>query len=263
MSAVLVKSTVAFREENPLSLHKVHGIVARYANYREYDRMLTILTPEMGSVDAVAYACRRSKSPLLACTQPFSYGEFILQSKKDKYSLAQCDLRESFYDLRNDLARLSAATFVADSCAQLAHGSPANELFGLAYYTLSFLCYGESAPIDLLLCFFVKILYLQGYEPATTACARCGASTFENPVFNSGQGGALCSSCGAQHGGEPIKPLSLEAVRRMMQLPLERMDAVRLPAEVREELLSALPAYFECHFERKLKPLDFIREFCK
>lgn len=246
-----------------MSALKVLGIVARYANYREYDRMLTIITPE-GSMDVVARSCRRPKSPLLACTQPFSYGEFVLFKNKDKYSLTQCDLRESFYDLRTDLTRLSVASYVVEACSQLStSGSSSQELFALAYYSLSFLCYGEVQTLDLLLCFLVKLLQMQGVRPATTACALCNASTYESPVFNSTLGGALCKQCGEKKGGKPLKPLSLEAIRRMIQLPLTRMDSVVLPDHVRCELFDVLIDYFEHHFERRFKPLDFVREFCK
>ena len=39
------------------------GIVLRYANYREHDRMLTILSPDYGRIDALSRGCRRPKSP--------------------------------------------------------------------------------------------------------------------------------------------------------------------------------------------------------
>ena len=35
------------------------GIVLRYANYREHDRMLTILSPDYGRIDALSRGCRR------------------------------------------------------------------------------------------------------------------------------------------------------------------------------------------------------------
>ena len=54
----------------------VTGIVTRYVNYRESDRILSIFTIEQGRVDAKARGCRRPTSPLLPAAQPFVYGEF-------------------------------------------------------------------------------------------------------------------------------------------------------------------------------------------
>ena len=82
---------------------KTVGLVARCVNYKENDRILTILTPDRGKLTVSSRGCRRPKSPLLACSQPFCYGEFVLFLNKERYSLNQCDLRETFYDLRLDV----------------------------------------------------------------------------------------------------------------------------------------------------------------
>ncbi len=66
---------------------RVHGIVMRYANYRDNDRMLTIFTKESGRLDAKANGCRRPNSPLLPCSQPFVYGEFLVYYTKNRATI--------------------------------------------------------------------------------------------------------------------------------------------------------------------------------
>ena len=41
-------------------------LVLRHADYADYDRMVTLFSPEYGRIDAVARGCRRPKSPLAA-----------------------------------------------------------------------------------------------------------------------------------------------------------------------------------------------------
>ena len=53
----------------------LRGMVIRTVDYRDNDRILTLFTAEQGRVDAKARNCRKVTSPLLACTQPFTYGE--------------------------------------------------------------------------------------------------------------------------------------------------------------------------------------------
>ena len=48
-----------------MSSKKVSGIVTRYANYRDNDRMLNIMT-DNGIIGAAARGCRRQNSPLLS-----------------------------------------------------------------------------------------------------------------------------------------------------------------------------------------------------
>ena len=52
------------------------GIVTRYANYRENDRILSIFTIQHGRLDAKARGCRKPQSPLVNACQPFVFGQF-------------------------------------------------------------------------------------------------------------------------------------------------------------------------------------------
>ena len=47
------------------------ALVLRRADYGDYDRMVTLLTPAHGRLDAVARGCRRPKSPLTNAAEPF------------------------------------------------------------------------------------------------------------------------------------------------------------------------------------------------
>ena len=59
------------------------GIVLRYANYRDHDRMLTLLSPRLGRVDLLSRGCRRPKSPLMPASELFVSGEFVLFEKNE------------------------------------------------------------------------------------------------------------------------------------------------------------------------------------
>ena len=48
------------------------GLVLRRADYSDYDRMVTIFSPEMGRLDAIARGCRRPKSPLVNAVETFT-----------------------------------------------------------------------------------------------------------------------------------------------------------------------------------------------
>jgi len=226
---------------------KVIGIVARASNYRESDRVITLLTAEQGKLTVTARGCRRTKSELLSGTQPFCYGEYLLQEINGIKTMRQCELRENFYDLRLDYDRLSAASAALSACEEVMQkGQSAGELFALAYHTLAFLAYGASRPVDTLICFTVKFLHLAGYGPATTRCANCGASTFGTGKFNR-ECGALCAKCASEMGGEAVLPLTLEAMRRMGRIELKDMGKVLLPKEVRKECVVLLGVYLSRH----------------
>ena len=65
----------------------IPGLVLRRADYSDYDRMVTLFSPEMGRVDAIARGCRRPKSPLVNAVEPFTSGEFQLYQHRERFSL--------------------------------------------------------------------------------------------------------------------------------------------------------------------------------
>ena len=71
------------------------AIVLRHADYREHDRMLTLLSPSMGRVEALCRGCKRPQSPLLAASEWFALGENVLFSGKGHMTVTACDLTES------------------------------------------------------------------------------------------------------------------------------------------------------------------------
>ena len=97
------------------------AIVLRHADYREHDRMLTLLSPSMGRIEAVCRGCKRPQSPLLAASEWFALGEYVLYAGKGRMNVSSCNVTESFFPLRTDYERLKYATYilsVAEAAAQ-------------------------------------------------------------------------------------------------------------------------------------------------
>lgn len=234
------------------------GIVTRYTNYRENDRILSIFTIDRGRIDAKARGCRRPASPLLPIAQPFVYGEFELFASKDKYTVNQATVTESFFPIREDILRYA----VASSMLQLVHeaaqeGEPNAPLFSLLYYSLSYLAYGEVDPHDLMLCFLARYLNAIGYCPAITVCGQCGRDIRGDAhvYYAHKAGGAVCAACSI--GAKEVSKLSLEAIRRMLLLEDDQMQRVKLNENLREELMYMLPAQVEASLEYGSRALSF------
>ena len=127
------------------------ALVLRRADYADYDRMVTLLTPEHGRLDAVARGCRRPRSPLVNAVEPFISGEFQLFRKGERYSIEQCQVREGFYDLRTDYDRLvHGAYWLRLLDAGVPRDVPAPDIFMLALKALAHLNYAADLPPTML-----------------------------------------------------------------------------------------------------------------
>jgi len=240
------------------------GIVTRYVNYRENDRILSIFTIEHGRLDAKARACRKPTSPLLPAAQPFVFGEFELFQSKEKCTVNQCAVRESFFPIREDIVRFG----IGSAMLHLAHEAvqehePNKPLFSLLYHALSYLAYGQIEPEDLFLCFLVRYLNTIGYCPAITACAHCGRDIRADiHVYYAAQtGGAVCAACA--FGAREISKTALEAVRRMLLLQDDEMQRVKLTPALRKELTDALLSQVGHSLEYGVRALSFYTDLTR
>ena len=79
---------------------KVSGIVISENNMGDFDKMLTILTPNLGKIGCSARGARRPKSLLLSGTQFLCFGEYMLFKGSDTYTINSCETIELFYNIR-------------------------------------------------------------------------------------------------------------------------------------------------------------------
>lgn len=174
------------------------AIVLRQADYREHDKVLGLLTPHRGRVEALCRGCRRPKSPLLAASQPFTLGEYVLFKGRGHEMVTACQVKDSFYPLREDWDRLSYGAIMlaaADAAAQ--PDLPQEHLMILLTRSLQRLCYAKLSPKAITAAFLLHFAALQGYKPRLNHCVSCLKEVEErSPVWlDAAAGGIVCQSC--------------------------------------------------------------------
>lgn len=178
------------------------AIVLRAVNYRENDRMLTLLAPGAGLISAISRGCRKPKSALMACSEWFVCGTYELVEVNRRKIVTGCDIQDSFYPLREDVERLACAGFMASVCEQLAQpGQDARPLYALLMQGLYYLSYtGDCNPFATTTAFLLKAIDQGGYRPRLKYCVQCGKllNLTEGAVFDFENGGLICENCHAQ-----------------------------------------------------------------
>lgn len=91
---------------------KMNGIILSEHNLGDFDKMLTMLTPGAGKISCVAKGARRPKSALLAGTQMFCFGEYLMYKGTNTYHINSVEPIEVFYNLRTDLDKLKYAVHI-------------------------------------------------------------------------------------------------------------------------------------------------------
>lgn len=172
------------------------GIVIRHANYGDYDRMVTLLTPGRGRLEAVARGCRRSKSPIVNATELFTSGEFSVFEKNGRNAIEQCQISDSYFPLRTDYERLTHAVYwlkLLDAVS--VSDEPAEGIFHLTLRALAHLTYSGLPPALLTMAFEMHLMALEGYFPRVDSCVKCGKTLDAEARFDARRGGAVCEGC--------------------------------------------------------------------
>ena len=237
------------------------GLVLREVNYKESDKLLTVLTAEGGKRTVKARGCRRKGSPLAAAAQLLVYSDMTLFEYRDYFTLNEAESLQQFWRVRSDLERLSLASYFAEVMEAVAvegrPDPPALSLILNSLYALDRL----NRPLELVKAAFeLKLMCLEGYEPLLDACAVCGAPEPENPMLDVVHGVVHCGKCREKGGlSLPLTAAGLAALRYILYGDAKRLYSFALPQPGLRALDHASDAYVTAQLERSFRTLDYYK----
>ena len=206
-----------------MPLVSTSALVIRRADYSDYDRMVTLFSPTMGRLDCIARGCKKPKSPLLNACEPFVSGEFQLYQKGERFTMEQCQISESFYELRTDYDRLQHGVYwlkLLDGCVM--PDVPMQDLFIITLQALAHLNYSDLPAEMLTMAFEMHLMAQLGYAPRVDVCQKCGRPIDSDARFDADRGGCVCLHCPS-----PAPFISHGARRVMLKLPRTRFEQVK------------------------------------
>ena len=113
------------------------------------------------------------------------YSEFVLFKGKDIYSINSCDVIEPFYDIRNDLERLTYAAHMTELINDvIQENQPATKVLQLFLNSLYLLSKTGRSPMQIVRVFELRLLSILGYAPSVGGCVVCTNSQFDSMSFS-------------------------------------------------------------------------------
>lgn len=179
-----------------MGIIKTKGIVILESNMNDYDKMVTLLTPDIGKIGCAARGSRRPKSVLMAGTQFLSFSNFLIYNSPTSYSINSCDTIEVFYNIRNDLNKLNYASLISRIVYDVTDENQYTyNILQLLLNTLYMISETDKNLDFILSVFELRLMLYLGFAPQLGKCTRCGSN--ENisyfSIYNSG---FECSPCG-------------------------------------------------------------------
>lgn len=237
------------------------GLVLRQVKVGEADRILTILTPDLGVVSASARGSLRMKSALFSATGLFCYSEFTLTSGRSHYFVDTAQVKKVFHGISASIEGMALASYMAEIAAELSPAPPeADAQLRLLLNCLYMISERHYPCAQLKAIYERRALTLAGYMPDVLACAGCGKYDGGEFYLDPVEGRLLCADCAekARH----ITNLdngALYALRHICLAEDKKLFGFKISPESLQELSRTSEQYTLAHLEHGLKSLDFLK----
>lgn len=240
---------------------KTRALVLREQPFQDADKIITLFTENEGKIKAIAKGVRRSRSTLTAATQLFAYSEIVYYPGKNFANLTQTDLIESYYDLRQDLVRMTLASYLMellDVLFEFYQGSKAvlKMTVHLLYYMSEGLARNNEA---LAAAFQLKLAAVHGIMPNLNSCNRCGKG--EGQYFSIEDGGLVCADCGKQTGYTyRLDAETLALMQVLYQKPIKELKNLDADQERVRRIMDMMDHYLGYNVGKPMRTYKMYKE---
>ncbi len=244
-----------------MAIIKTKGLIIRENPYNDTDKMLTILTENLGKVSVSARNSRKGGSRSSYGTQVLTYGEYVLFRGKDFYFLNGCDVITNFYDLSSDIETFTYAAHMIDMAEDACiDSSSAEQVLILLLHGLNALRKKRN-PLLISSIFALKLTHIIGYPPYVSSCVSCNTREMEEISFSFDKCGFVCEKC-AKGDSQSIKIGNGVAKAILYVLCTDSGGIYNFNlSEENLKIFSKLTLkYIEQRMEKQYKKLEFLNE---
>ena len=255
---------------------KVNGLVIREADYGDNDKLLTVLTEKYGKLFVIGKGVKSLKNRHMACAQLFSYASFNFRKKGNLYYITDSDLIENYYEIRNDIVKLSLSAYICDILSEVAREEvEEKDILKLALNTFYAIA-KDIRPLEFIRAAFqLRIATECGFMPDLTCCSSCLDESPTLAYIDIMNGNYICEKCKSSSSFTIVKdsfydmgverPISivsdavLLAMRYICNCRQERFLSFSLENNDYSMLFQVCEKYLLNHLERGFYSLDFYK----
>ena len=240
--------------------YKTEAIVLKRTNLGEADSIITLYTPDLGKIRAVAKGIRRTKSKLGGHLDLLNRSALLLAYGQNLHVITQSQTIESFIPLKSELRYISSAFYMAELVDQFTAEQVENyPIYKLLNTSLLWLCGARNSEL-VLRHFELQLLGHLGYQPELHECLGCRLPLeAARNLFSAVSGGVLCPKCGSNSlVAWPISVDALKVMRFLSDNDQTSASRLRMSDELSQELEQVLRSYIRYILEREVKSLKFL-----
>lgn len=242
--------------------YQTEAIVIKKTKLGEADRILTLYTPGLGKIQAVAKSVRKAKSKMAGHLELLTYSQITLARGRNLDIVIGAQTIDALLPLKADLWLTSCGLYATELVNQFTpEHTEDDEIFRLLLSTVQGLCRTDN-PGLLLRYFEVRLLDAVGFRPQLRECVSCHEPL--QPVVNSfsaSGGGTVCPLCAMkQPFAFEITVNALKVLRFMQDHDLAGVLRLRIDPPLARELEALTRRYLKYLLERDVKSVAWLDE---
>lgn len=242
---------------------KTRGVVVREVAAGDYDKILTVLSDELGKISVSSRGVRRSGNRFSAGTQVLSYCEWVLYQRKNTYILNSCEIIHPFYEIRQDMTLLAYAAHLLEMAQDaILENQPARDPLALLLHGLHALTNRNKNPELIIRVFSLKLVQIMGFTPYLVGCCKCGTKEIDEIYFSFEHCGFICESCKSNAGNDilRIEPGTARALIYVICAEIREVFGFELSEEALRNFSETVDKYCGDRLEKKYCKNMFLKE---
>jgi len=144
---------------------KVNALCLRALDYRDNDKLLTLISADLGKFSAIMKGVKSPKAKLRLAASPLCFGEYILLKNGNNTIVKGCHVYDNFFTIWTNSDKALAAFSIIEILEKFVlEKERADREVILALNSLKTLNYSDVNPLSVVAFFLSKLFYLQGID---------------------------------------------------------------------------------------------------
>lgn len=242
----------------------ITGIVIKEIKTKESDKIITVLSRELGVINIYVKGAMRLKNKFHSATGLFTYSEFVVFASRSSelYQLNEASVKHIFHALSTNVEYLALAMYMSELvCEVSVPNDMNNEILRLYLNILHMLTTGKWQVPLCKAAFEMRLMCDTGFRPDLLGCKTCGQ--YEKDIFfiDVVNGDVVCSECIKPYQTDRMimeKPAML-AMRYFAYADLDKMFSFTVNDFFARHLSVVRESYVLRHTKPEYKTLQFLK----
>lgn len=238
------------------------GIVISSSEYKDKDRLLSVLTRDLGLITIMAKGIAKMNSRHAFLSMSFVFCDFTVTKSGAFYYLKEASIIENNMGLSSSLEGMTVAYHMSELIRFSSFDNmPTEDLYELTNYAFYHLSHKPEDYKVIYVAFNWRLLYLLGFNKVYDYCDRCGEEFNTNSFLyvDIDNSHIVCQNCCSSYEKESLYELPLVAVNALnyfIESDIRKLFNASVEDSLLKLLMSFTTIYAAVALERQITTLD-------